>query len=124
MKKFSLFTGSLIACLSVALGAFGAHAWKDYLRDINRLETFETAARYQMYGGIILLILGVWQMQISNKFLKTAGYLIFTGAIIFPGSLYLICITQNALWGAVAPFGGLAYMAGLGLMAYATLKNN
>jgi hypothetical protein len=98
MKKFSLFTGSLTAGLSIALGAFGAHAWKDYLRDINRLETFETAARYQMYGGIILLILGVWQMQISNKFLKTAGYLVFTGTLIFPGALYLICITQNSLW--------------------------
>ncbi|MEN9385933.1 MAG: hypothetical protein RLZZ185_674 [Bacteroidota bacterium] len=122
MKKFSLFTGSLIAALSVALGAFGAHAWKDYLRAINRLETFETAARYQMYGGLILILLGVWQMQISNKFLKTAGYLVFTGSIIFPGSLYLICITQNVLWGAVAPLGGLAYITGLGLMAYATLK--
>lgn len=122
MKKFSLFTGSLIAALSVALGAFGAHAWKDYLRTINRLETFETAARYQMYGGLILILLGVWQMQISNKFLKTAGYLVFTGSITFPGALYLICITQNVLWGAVAPLGGLAYITGLGLMAYATLK--
>jgi uncharacterized membrane protein YgdD (TMEM256/DUF423 family) len=61
-------------------------------------------------------------MQISNKFLKTAGYLVFTGSIIFPGALYLICITQNVLWGAVAPLGGLAYITGLGLMAYATLK--
>ena len=92
MKKFSLFTGSLIAGISVALGAFGAHAWKDYLRAINRLETFETAARYQMYGGLILILLGVWQMQISNKFLKTAGYLVFTGSIIFPGAQYLIVL--------------------------------
>jgi uncharacterized membrane protein YgdD (TMEM256/DUF423 family) len=123
MKKFSLFTGSIISGLSIALGAFGAHAWKDYLREINRLDTFETAAQYQMYGGIILLILGVWQMQISNKFLKTAAYFIFIGSIIFPGSLYLICITQNVFWGAVAPIGGLAYMSGLGLMAYSTIKH-
>ncbi len=112
----------MVSGLSIALGAFGAHAWKDYLRDINRLETFETAARYQMYGGLILLLLGVWQMQISNKYLKTAGYLVFAGSIIFPGTLYLICITQNALWGAVTPLGGLAYLSGLSLMAYATLK--
>jgi len=122
MKKFALFTGSLISGISVGLGAFGAHAWKDYLRDINRLETFETAARYQMYGGLILLLLGVWQMQVSNKFLKSAGYLIFTGSIVFPGALYMICVTQNVLWGAVAPIGGLAYMAGLSLMAYAAIK--
>ena len=122
MEKQSTILASLFLMLSIVLGAFGAHAWKDYLRDINRLETFETAARYQMYGGIILLILGVWQMQISNKYLKTAGYMIFAGAIIFPGALYMICITQSVLWGAVAPIGGLAYMTGLGLMAYATLK--
>lgn len=48
--------------------------------------------------------------------------MIFAGAIIFPGALYMICITQSVLWGAVAPIGGLAYMTGLGLMAYATLK--
>lgn len=122
MKKFSLFTGSIISGLSVAIGAFGAHAWKDYLKEINRLDTFETAAQYQMYGGVILLIVGIWQIQNTNKFLQAAGYFIFAGSIIFPGSLYLICLTQNVIWGAIAPIGGLAYMIGLSLMAYTTLK--
>lgn len=122
MKKFALFTGSLMAGLSVALGAFGAHAWKDYLREINRLETFETAARYQMYGGLALLILGVWQMNYSNKHLKTAAYFQFAGSIIFPGSLYLICITNISLFGAIAPIGGLCYLMGYGLMMWSIFK--
>lgn len=122
MKKFSLFTGSIIAGLSVAIGAFGAHAWKDYLRAIYRLDTFETAAQYQMYGGLTLLLLGVWQIQVSNRLLKSAGYLIFSGSLIFPGSLYLICLTQNTFWGMIAPIGGLAYITGFCFMAYGTLK--
>jgi uncharacterized membrane protein YgdD (TMEM256/DUF423 family) len=122
MKKFALFTGSLIAGLSVAIGAFGAHAWKDYLREINRLETFETAARYQMYGGLVLLILGVWQMNFSNKHLKSAAYFQFAGRIIFPGSLYLICITKMSIFGAIAPIGGLCYLMGYGLMMWSIFK--
>lgn len=122
MKKFALFTGSLIAGLSVALGAFGAHAWKDYLREINRLETFETAARYQMYGGITLLILGVWQMNFSNKHLKTAAHFHFAGCIIFPGSLYLICLTNMSIFGAIAPIGGLCFLMGYGLMMWSIIK--
>ena len=122
MKKFALFTGSLIAGLSVAIGAFGAHACKDYLREINRLETFETAARYQMYGGLVLLILGVWQMNFSNKHLKSAAYFQFAGSIIFPGSLYLICITKMSIFGAIAPIGGLCYLMGYGLMMWSIFK--
>ncbi len=124
MKKFALFTGSLLAGLSVALGAFGAHAWKDYLRGINRLETFETAARYQMYGGIVLMILGVWQTMATTKTLKTAAYFQFFGTLIFSGSLYLICITQQTIWGAVAPLGGLSIMISYGIMAFSVLRKN
>ena len=123
MKKFALFTGSIISGLAIALGAFGAHAWKDYLRLINRLDTFETATQYQMYGGMTLLLLGVWQIQVSNRLLKSAGYLIFSGSIIFSGSLYLICLTQNTFWGMIAPIGGLAYITGFSFMAYGTLKH-
>jgi uncharacterized membrane protein YgdD (TMEM256/DUF423 family) len=122
MKKFALFTGSLMAGISVALGAFGAHAWKDYLRGINRLETFETAARYQMYGGITLLILGIWQMNFSNKHLKSAAYFQFAGCIIFPGSLYLICLTNMSIFGAIAPIGGLSHLLGYGLMMWSIFK--
>jgi uncharacterized membrane protein YgdD (TMEM256/DUF423 family) len=75
-----------------------------------------------MYGGLTLLLLGVWQIQVSNRLLKSAGYLIFSGSLIFPGSLYLICLTQNTFWGMIAPIGGLAYITGFCFMAYGTLK--
>lgn len=115
-----IFWGSLVCALAVALGAFGAHAWKDYLISINRLDTFETATQYQMYGGFALLIVGISQNQLASKPLKIAGYLFLTGSIIFPGSLYLICITQQKFWGAIAPIGGLAFIIGFLLLAIAS----
>lgn len=117
MTNKNIFLGSIICALAVAIGAFGAHAWKDYLVSIQRLDTFETAAKYQMYGGFALLIVGILQNQIASKSLNIAGYLFILGSIIFPGSLYLICITQQKVFGAIAPIGGLAFILGFLLIA-------
>jgi uncharacterized membrane protein YgdD (TMEM256/DUF423 family) len=122
MKNLALFTGSVFAASAVAIGAFGAHAWKPYLLSINRLETFETAAQYQMYGGLALILLGIWQTLMPSKWLKIASYFHITGSIVFPGSLYLICTSQQLFWGAIAPIGGLAFMLGFVFMAFDAIK--
>jgi uncharacterized membrane protein YgdD (TMEM256/DUF423 family) len=124
MKNLALFLGSIFAATSVAIGAFGAHAWKPYLININRLETFETAAQYQMYGGLALILLGILHIIRPSKILKIASYFHITGSIIFPGSLYLICISQQLFWGAIAPIGGLAFILGFALMAFDGIKKD
>jgi uncharacterized membrane protein YgdD (TMEM256/DUF423 family) len=124
MKNLALFLGSIFAAMSVAIGAFGAHAWKPYLININRLETFETAAQYQMIGGLALILLGILQIIRPSKILKIASYFHITGSIIFPGSLYLICISQQLFWGAIAPIGGLAFILGFALMAFDGIKKD
>lgn len=123
MKNISLIVGSIQAALSVALGAFGAHSLNDFLRSTQHLETFETAAKYQMYGGLCLILLGIWQNQMSNKMLRRAGRLMIAGSIIFPLSLYLICFTGIKFFGAIAPIGGLSYIIGFLLMAYAAYQS-
>lgn len=122
MKRFCLLSGSILATLSVAIGAFGAHAWKAYLLSTQRLDTFETASTYQMYGALALVLLGIWQINSGNRFLKIASYLMLVGSIIFPGALYLICITQQNIWGAVAPLGGLSLIVGFSCMAMAAYQ--
>jgi uncharacterized membrane protein YgdD (TMEM256/DUF423 family) len=54
--------------------------------------------------------------------LKIASYFHITGSIVFPGSLYLICISQQLFWGAIAPIGGLAFILGFVLIAFDSLK--
>lgn len=112
MNKLFLKSGALLAGLSIALGAFGAHAFKVVLQKAGNLETYETAARYQMYGALTLILVGILIDKIPHKFLTWAGYAFIVGTIIFSGSLYLICATGVKTWGAVAPIGGTSLMVG------------
>lgn len=112
MNKSLLQIGAILAGLSVALGAFGAHAFKDALALANRTETFETAARYQMYGALAIIITGILTEKFTHKFINWAGYCFIVGTVIFAGSLYLICATGITIWGAVAPIGGTGLIAG------------
>ena len=57
MKNLTLIIGGIYGLLSVILGAFGAHAFKKIL-SAERLESFETAVRYQIYAAFFLLIVG------------------------------------------------------------------
>jgi uncharacterized membrane protein YgdD (TMEM256/DUF423 family) len=123
MKNLTLIIGSLQAACSVALGAFGAHSLHDFLVATQHLDTFETAAKYQMYGGLALILLGIWQNQMSNKILRRAARMVIAGSFIFPVSLYLICFTGIKWFGAIAPIGGLSYIIGFLLMAYAAYQS-
>jgi len=122
MTKKHLFWGSIICAMAVAIGAFGAHAWKDYLTEMNRLDTFETAAKYQMYGGFSLILLGIIEKQQPHKLFNLVGYFFLAACLIFPGSLYLICLTQQKIFGAIAPIGGLSFILGFILLAKSSLK--
>lgn len=116
--KLTLITATIVLLFAVALGAFGAHAFKPYLLQIGRLETFETAVKYQFYHGFALLFLGILMLQFSNQWLIISAYLFLTGIIIFSGSLYALCATQVNTWGAVTPLGGISFMLGWLLMGY------
>lgn len=124
MKKLILPSGAILAGLGVALGAFGAHAFKAALEANHRTETFETAVRYQMYGAFALLIVGIL-FQIGNfseKLLTRAAQCFLIGTIIFSTSLYLICATNILIFGAIAPIGGTLLMIGWGFLFWAVKK--
>jgi uncharacterized membrane protein YgdD (TMEM256/DUF423 family) len=104
--------GFFLAALAVALGAFGAHALKASLTP-DRLLTWETAVRYQMYAAIGL--------QVSNY--KPGQRFLALGALIFSGSLYLLCLTGMGWLGAITPLGGLAMMAGYLMLGREALKH-
>lgn len=57
MSRKFVWLGAVFAALSVAAGAFGAHSLKAII-PADRLTVFETAARYQMYHALALLIIG------------------------------------------------------------------
>ena len=57
MKTITLVIGGIYGLLSVILGAFGAHAFKKILSP-DKLQSFETGVKYQMYAALFLLIVG------------------------------------------------------------------
>ncbi len=91
--------GAVIAAIGVAAGAFGAHA----LGEHPRLETWKTAAHYQLLHGIALCLPG---LPLATR------TLLLVGTILFAGSLYLLVLLDQPWLGAVTPLGGVALIAG------------
>lgn len=121
MDRFLVTAGAIAAGLAVVLGAFGAHALEGRVTP-ERLETFETGVRYQMYHSLALLFVGWAAVQHLGGLAMWAGYLFIFGIIVFSGSLYLLVLTDTGWLGAVTPFGGAAFIAGWGLLVWALLQ--
>ena len=101
--------GALSAGLAVALGAFGAHALEGVLTP-ERLATFETAVRYQFLHALALLVLA--QAPLPEGAQRRIALLLLGGSAVFAGALYALIATGIGVWGAVAPIGGAAMIAG------------
>ena len=107
--------GALLLALGVGLGAFGAHGLKETLTP-ERLATFETAVRYQLFQGLGLLLLAA--LARSGKAAPRAAAMVLAGTVIFSGSLYLLVAGAPSWFGAVAPIGGALMISGWLLVAW------
>jgi uncharacterized membrane protein YgdD (TMEM256/DUF423 family) len=127
MAKKMIIAGCLLAAISVVLGAFAAHVLDKQLSE-KMMKTFETAAKYQMYHSLGIILCGVFGLLFSNIKLKGVYYLFFAGIVLFSGSLYALCLMSinygdkfNFL-GAITPLGGLCFISGWFLLAYQVAK--
>lgn len=120
-KIFSAL-GSINAMLAVILGAFGAHGLKRMVTP-DMLAIFHTGVEYQFYHALGLLAVGLLLLHHSaSAALKWSGWLMFSGVILFSGSLYLLVLTDERWLGAVTPVGGVAFILSWLLMIIAVLK--
>ncbi|HEY8551320.1 MAG TPA: DUF423 domain-containing protein [Vicinamibacterales bacterium] len=115
-----LAAGSILAGLAVAIGAFGAHGLRALVTP-ERLATFETGVRYHFYHAVAIvlaaLVARAWPDAAAPRI---ASLLFLLGIALFSGSLYLLVLTDTPSWGAVAPFGGIAFLAGWAVLAWST----
>lgn len=121
MDRFFFIAGSLSAFLAVALGAFAAHGLKSKLEP-EMLNIFEVGARYQMYHALALLAVAWASTRWPGASVNGAGWLFIAGTIIFSGSLYLLSLTGLRWLGAITPIGGLAFLLGWLLLAWAAWR--
>ncbi len=119
-QRLILLAASILGFLSVAVGAFGAHALKATLEANNRVETFELATRYQFYHALALLAAGI----LAEKFpgMGTSAILFIAGTLVFSGSLCILSLTGQTIWGAVTPIGGLLLLGGWAMMVWSFFR--
>ena len=105
LRKFAAALGAS----GVALGAIGAHAFKDTLTKRGTLASWQTATMYQLFHATALLA-----MANSDSIEPLASQLLSAGTVLFSGSIY--CLSLNigpkAILGPTTPIGGLLMIGG------------
>ncbi len=110
--KTTLILAAILGALSVGIGAFGAHSLEATLTANGRLETYETAVKYQFYHALAIFLLGILMINLNSSYFGYAAWSFLIGTIIFSGSLYVLSITNITWLGAITPIGGLAFILG------------
>ncbi len=121
MNRTFAIIGALSAAVSVAAGAFGAHALRERVEP-RLLEVFQTGAQYQMYHALALLVVGLVAGRWPSTLATTAGWLFVAGTLFFSGSLYAMTFTGVRALGAITPIGGVCFIAGWVCLALAAAK--
>ncbi|SDC06143.1 Uncharacterized membrane protein YgdD, TMEM256/DUF423 family [Paenibacillus sp. UNCCL117] len=123
MNRTFVIWGSIFGFLSVALGAFGAHALKAVLSP-ELLANFQTGVQYQMMHALGLIGVGLASLGLGQRrALTVAGWSMLIGIVIFSGSLYALSLSGVKMLGAITPIGGVAFLIGwLSLTAAAWKK--
>lgn len=111
MPKLLILYAAINGFLAVTLGAFAAHGLETIIA-ADLLETFVTAVDYHMYHSLALLGTAVLGLQFpQEKLLRLAGILFLLGILFFSGSLYLLALSGARWLGAIAPIGGIFFLA-------------
>ncbi len=122
MIKIVLLTGVFFSMLSVVLGAFAAHGLKAKI-STDMLAVFQTGVQYQFYHALALIMIGLLMKQMPSTLLVYSAGLIATGIVFFSGSLYMLALTGNKVFGPITPLGGLFFIIGWVLMFVSIVKS-
>ena len=126
MKNTTLIIGAVYGLLSVILGAFGAHALKKVI-SVEKLISFETGVRYQMYAALFLIIVG-YILKFETPSEKWISILMIAGTFIFSVTIYLLAFSEVAaiptkIIGPLTPLGGLLMIISWAMLIFYFVKN-
>lgn len=113
MTRRFITIGGILGLLSIAFGAFGAHALESKLTEA-AMETYHTGVEYQMYHAIALVLAGILAAHANTdlRLIRLSGIFFIAGVLLFSGSLYAVSLLGISRFGMVAPFGGFSMMLG------------
>ncbi len=127
MRSVFLFLSAVCGVVGVAVGAFGAHGLKAVLSP-EMLAVYKTGVDYQMWHTLALGLIAVFRQQATeSELLKWAGWLMFSGIVLFSGSLYLLAVFNMKWLGMITPLGGLSFILAwllVAVFAFQSTKQN
>lgn len=113
--------GALCCALSIAGGAFGAHGLKGRL-DAGALALWETAARYLMYAGLGVALVGLAALHEARRGFDAAAVMLLAGGLVFSGTVAVLALGGPRWLGAVTPLGGSLMILGFVVFALAAWR--
>ena len=120
--KIWLILGALSAAVAVSAGAARAHALKDRLEP-RQLEAFQTAAHYQIYHALALLLVGVLAGQRpEGAWIWPAGFFL-AGTLLFSGGIYAWVATGIQPLVHLVPLGGFSWIVGWLVLAIVAARS-
>lgn len=116
-----LVIGAVFGLLTVALGAGGAHYLAETIGP-ERLPTWQTGIQYLQIHSLLLVLLGVLLLVKPSKVVSASALCVTGGIVLFCGSLITLALGGPRWFGAVAPVGGTALIAGWALLIVFCIK--
>ncbi|MSU47131.1 MAG: DUF423 domain-containing protein [Lacunisphaera sp.] len=110
----------LLGFSGVALGAFGAHAFRETLAANGTTSVWQTAVLYHLVHAVALLALAGWTDRWPKA--RWIGRCWISGIILFSGSLYWLALGGPKFLGPATPLGGLAFLLGWLLLAWSAYQ--
>jgi uncharacterized membrane protein YgdD (TMEM256/DUF423 family) len=103
--------------VSVGFGAFGAHG----LTDPKLQGWLRTGAEYGLIHCLAVFACAAVS-GMGGRQARLAAPLFLAGALVFSGSLFAMALGAPRWFGAVTPIGGLAFLAGWAVLAWAAAQ--
>ncbi len=120
-----IVVAALSAAIAIAVGAFAAHGL-DLSTEAGRKarDWLQTGSQYEMIHSLAILAVASLSGRLNSRLAVTAQILFLLGSVLFPGALYSLAFNGPRWFGAVAPIGGLAFIAGWITLALAALMKS
>jgi uncharacterized membrane protein YgdD (TMEM256/DUF423 family) len=87
------------------------------------LAIWQTAVQFHFWHALGLLAVGLALPHFDNAWMRTAGWLLAAGIVLFSGSLYALALGAPRALGPVTPLGGLAWILAWLAFAVAVLRS-
>jgi uncharacterized membrane protein YgdD (TMEM256/DUF423 family) len=117
--------GAAALALAVGAGAFGAHGLRGRL-DEYAMGIYERAVFYQFIHALGLLAVPLFARLdlLTWRAAQRVCALLLAGILLFSGSLYVLAMTGVRTFGAVTPFGGVAFILAWALLAFELVRHS